>query len=321
MMLIKQIAIGTLAVAALGGGGILVHHAVTDQTSEGRIEITSETTADVSATLDTGLAVSTDVISEEPSVSEMLADPENAQSYVIVPEEINVTGGYVRRIYAEFPASGSSYLSAEITYNADGKQILWNRYNADGFMNASYCQFDDEGRKIAEYIKSADQDWSIMELLEYGENGLAKTYYYTGANGQYSGFEVTGYDAEGRVSEKIRYSSDNVTVRSHSVFTYDADGSYTITRDTESADRNYYEKYDASGNLMEERWHYLDDPREIKNIYTLDANGDTIACDRYEDDVLKSHEDYARDEEGKLISMTKTDAEGTVTQINTYEYN
>ena len=222
---------------------------------------------------------------------------------------------------------GSSFVSEEYTYDANGNQLTKTRYYADGSVDC-WCEYtyDANGNETSErWYNAAGSVWYWIELT-YDENGNQTSQRYYNADGSvnwWDSWDAT-YDENGNQMSR-RYYNDDGSASYYYEYTYNTNGNMTSERyyyADGSVDHWYEYTYDANGNMTSERYYNADGSVGGWTEYTYDANGnETSERYYYADGSVDFWYEYTYDANGNRTSARYYNAGGSVGDWYEYTYD
>jgi len=213
-------------------------------------------------------------------------------------------------------------------YNQWGDISVMITESNDGSILNTEFQYDDNKYLIKKVTTNSEGKTTYIKENVYDENNnIIKEKEQDKTNNRET-IITYSYDDENRLIEVQRNGAKNI-------YTYDQDGSYTVTSDT-SAGVNYYNKngkltesvldksralyiYDENGNLLEEKG-YNDGELTHFSVYTYDDFGKLLEKSVYQNDELVSKVIYEYDEHDNNIRIKMVNPLGIERTAQEMEY-
>ena len=316
--IVKKIAIGLVAVVAVGGGGAAVYTIVSkNDKPRNRVE---ETTDDDEE--ETTVESSSEETYETTEPSETVRNINGR-----TPESLDLHGGYVRNShYVDYIHDETNDLDC-VYYDADGNEVLNCGYGDDGYQNHSdYYEYDSQGRVIREenWDRSEDNNGTFRDY-QYGPNGITRIDYGTLGHDA-DNYIAYDYNDQGRLICRSRHSVSNDTCWWRYEYEYYEDGSY-IERyhsfdmmQQKIVDTGDYRLFSSDGILLEEYDFQSLAMYSSHYYYTYNADNDLIQTDVYEGSSLNRTITYEYDSEGRLVREYAVLSSGADMYEITYDY-
>ena len=259
-------------------------------------------------------------------IKSVLYGKEGKISYV-TEYQYDENGNEIEYIGTSYDDAGNGTLSTHWTwaYNADGREIEFVSYDADGNIEKRTAhEYDTAGNGIK--YEEYDEDGSCTEniVTDYDERG--------------NQIRRTWYDSSGRI--KFWFEKE-----------YDESGNeikYVYYKNAKTISFSYEKEYDQNGNIIKNihykdaetldywiEYEYDEEDRKSKEInykdaetidswteYEYDEKDNLAKGVRYNaDGKVDSWTEYEYDEKGNEVKRASCDADGTVNHWYEYEYD
>ena len=236
-------------------------------------------------------------------------------------QSVSVVSAPVVERFGEWLEAASSPESST-RYDRQGRVLELLRYDPNGGV-AYRVVYRYEGERLVEETSFAGERPLYRWRHDYDRQGRKVALSGYGEAGALEFKTVYRYDAQDRLAGETEYAPDE-SVRSESSYAYDARSSTRETRYGASALGGAYrslERYDASGNRLEEAAYGEDDKLQYRVVYRYDDAGRPLGETAYGPEGVAEYRLENRYQDGLLVETTEYDRDDEPFYRYAYAYD